>query len=107
MSVQDWIPACAGMTRTRRLERAFRDPGRAIQLWGVQVGGRYGKRLARISAVGTWPLLFSHRTVGLHRLRGPRGDDYAVRLTGRWRLIVRPGATGDQINIVDVEDYHE
>ena len=93
--------------RTTRLERAFTDPGRAIQLWGVQVGGRYGERLARISAVGSWPLLFSHRTLGLHRLRGPRSDDYAIRLTGRWRLIVRPGATPERIEIVDVEDYRE
>ena len=93
--------------RTTRLERAYTDPRRAMRLSGADIGGRYVDRLNWISALPRWEALFEHRPLGLHRLRGPRSDDYAVRLTGRWRLIVRPGATGDQINIVDVEDYHE
>ena len=92
--------------RTRRLERAYRDPGRAARLWGADVGRQYGIRLGRIQAAQDWARLTTFRTFDLHPLHGPRRGEYAIRLTGRWRLIVERGDSEGSIVIVGVEDYH-
>lgn len=92
--------------RTRRLERAYRDPDLAIRFWGPEVGSQYRIRLGRIQATESWAKLSTFRTFDLHPLHGPRRGEYAIRLTGRWRLIVEPGDSKRTILILGVEDYH-
>ena len=92
--------------RTRRLERAFRDPAFAVRLWGADVGSRYEQRLNVIQAQTDWNRLFLFRALNLHPLRGDRAGQFALRLTGRWRLIVQPGTSTNQVRIMSVEDYH-
>lgn len=93
--------------RTRQLERAYRDPARAVRLWGPEVGRQYRIRLGRIQATSSWTKLATFRTFDLHPLRGPRRGEYAIRLTGRWRLIVEPAEIESTIVILGVEDYHD
>lgn len=50
--------------------------------------------------------LFGLRALDLHPLTGDRGGQYAVRLTGRMRLILT--TDGDRRVIVEeVVDYHD
>ena len=92
--------------RTRRLERAYRDPGRAVRLWGADVGQRYADRLGRIQAAPDWATLTAIQVLDLHPLHGPRRGEYAIRLTGSWRLIIERGDLEGSIVITSVEDYH-
>ena len=93
--------------RNRRLERAYRDPGRAARLWGADVGLRYVERVSRIQTRPTWQDLFRLRQLDLHPLHGDRRGQFAARLTGRWRLILQPGEREGEVLILDVEDYHD
>ena len=91
---------------SRRLERAYQEPRRATRLWGPVVGPQFVRRLARLELEPSWEDLFRVRTLNLHPLHGGRAGDFALRLTGGWRLIVQPGSERDQIIIIGVEDYH-
>lgn len=41
---------------------------------------------------------------GLHPMKGDRAGDWAVKVTGNWRIVFRFD-DGDVVN-VDLEDYH-
>jgi proteic killer suppression protein len=49
--------------------------------------------------------LFGHRALGLHPLKGDRAGEYAITLTGNFRLIIEK-IKEDNVRILDVEDYH-
>ena len=90
----------------RRLRRCFEEEKEALRRWGPVVGRRYVERVNFILAATDWDDLFEFRFLGLHPLRGDRQGQFAARLTGRHRLIMRPGVSGNEILIIDVEDYH-
>ena len=92
--------------RTRRLQRCFEEEKEAIRSWGTDVGRRYVERVNFILAANVWDDLFTFQFLDLHPLRGNRQGQFAARLTGKYRLIVRPGDYGHDILIIDVEDYH-
>ena len=90
----------------RRLRRCFEEEKEAIRRWGPDVGRQYVERVNFILAIDSWNDLFTFQFLGLHPLRGGRQGEFAARLTGRYRLIVRPGGSQNDIVIIDVEDYH-
>ena len=91
---------------SRLLRRCFEEEKEAIRRWGPNVGRRYVERVNFILAVDEWDDLFNFQFLGLHPLRGDRQGQFAARLTGKYRLIVRPGGSGNEIVILNVEDYH-
>lgn len=92
--------------RSTRLRRAYERSDHATRRWGPDVARRYVTRLNTIQAVQRWEDLFNRPELGLHPLHGDRRGEFAIRLTGRWRLIVVPSEDGDEITIINVEDYH-
>ncbi len=88
-----------------RLLRASRSLSEATRLYGVPIGRRYIQRLAIIRAVDEFSQLYGHRALQLHPLRGERAGQYAMTLTGDFRLIIQ--RIGEEtIRILGVEDYH-
>jgi len=49
--------------------------------------------------------LFGFKALRLHPLKGDRAGQYAITLTGNYRLIIEKIAE-DTVRIMDVEDYH-
>ena len=92
--------------RTRRLQRCFQEEKEAIRSWGPDVGRRYFERVNFILAADHWDDLFTFQFLALHPLRGDRQGQFAARLTGGYRLIMRPGESRHTAVIIDVEDYH-
>ena len=91
--------------RTRRLERCFEDSSRAARTWGPEVGERYVERIRYLIEARSAADLYKIRTLDFHALTGDRAGQHAMRLTGRWRLIVT--LTDDDAALVDeVVDYH-
>lgn len=73
--------------RNRQLERAFSDE-KQVRRWGPQVGPRCIDRVRRILDAGGVDDLYELPALRFHPLHQDREGEYAIVLTGRWRLIV-------------------
>ena len=88
-----------------RLLRTSRSLSEATRLYGVPIGRKYIQRLAIIRAVEEFSHLYGHRALRLHPLSGDRAGQYAMTLTGNFRLIIER-VSEDRVRILGVEDYH-
>ena len=93
--------------RTRRLERCFEHVDFAVREWGPEVGPRYVERVRALYRARGFEFLYGFRALGLHPLRGDRRGQYALRLTGRMRLVIERGDDADTVIVVEVVDYHD
>jgi proteic killer suppression protein len=90
---------------TNRLADAGASLAEASRLFGVPIGRKYIQRLAILKATDKFTQLFGHRALRLHPLKGNRAGQYAMTLTGNYRLIIEK-VQEDRVRILDVEDYH-
>ena len=90
---------------TTRLAAASRSLSEASRLFGVPIGRKYIQRLAVLRATDKFTQLYGHRALRLHALRGNRAGQYAMTLTGNYRLII-DRTSEDEVRVLDVEDYH-
>ena len=90
---------------TNRLADAGASLAEASRLFGVPIGRKYIQRLAILKATDKFTQLFGHRALRLHPLKGNRAGQYAITLTGSFRLIMER-VEEDRVRILDVEDYH-
>lgn len=90
---------------TNRLSTASQSLSEATRLFGLPSGRKYIQRLAIIRAVEKFNQLYGHRALRLHPLRGDRVGQYAMTLTGNFRLIIER-VSEDRVRILGVEDYH-
>jgi proteic killer suppression protein len=87
------------------LQEASLNLAEASRLFRVPIGRKYMQRLAILRATEKFTELFGHRALKLHPLKGERAGEYAMTLTGNFRLIMEKKKE-DTVRIVDVEDYH-
>jgi len=90
---------------TNRLANAGISLAEASRLFGVPIGRKYIQRLAVLRATDKFTQLYGHRALRLHPLKGKRAGQYAMTLTGNYRLIIEK-VQDDKVRIMDVEDYH-
>ncbi len=90
---------------SHRLADASVSLEQASRLFGVPIGRKYIQRLAVLRATDKFAQLYGHRALRLHPLKGNRAGQYAITLTGNYRLIIEK-VEEDRVRIMDVEDYH-
>ena len=90
---------------SHRLQEASINLSEANRLFGVPIGRKYIQRLAILRATEKFTELFGHRALRLHPLKGERTGEYAMTLTGNFRLIVEK-IREDTVRIINVEDYY-
>ena len=90
---------------TTRLAAASRSLSEALRLFGVPIARKYIQRLAVLRATDKFAPLYGHRALQLHPLRGNHAGQYAMTLTGNYRLIIER-TSDDEVRVLDVEDYH-
>ena len=90
---------------TNRLSRAGISLELSTRLFGAPTGRKYIQRMAVIRAVDDFNQLYGLRALRLHSLRGDRSGQYAMTLTGNYRLIIQR-ISEDTVRILGVEDYH-
>lgn len=91
--------------RSRRLAQRYERNADAVRAWGADVGRRYVQRVAALYAAERREDLFSVRAFDLHPLTGDRVGQYAMRLTGRVRLILT-FEDDRHVTVEEVVDYH-
>lgn len=93
--------------RNRRLQKAFESEKQAIRNWGPDVGPSYVATVHFLGSVESMDDLPSFAFLRFHALRGNRAGQFAVSLTGKWRLVLTADDDDDAIAVVwGVEDYH-
>ena len=90
---------------TNRLAVASLSLSEATRLFGVPIGRKYIQRLVVLRAADEFTQLHGHQALRLHPLKGNRAGQYALTLTGNYRLIVER-MSEDKVRVLDVEDYH-
>lgn len=90
--------------KSRGLQRAFEQEREAIREWGPQVGPRYQERVKLIQAAASLNDLFAITYLHLHPLTGDRQGQYAITLSGRWRLILT--VEGATVTIEEVSAHY-
>lgn len=90
---------------SHRLVDASVSLSEASRLFGVPIGRKYIQRLAILRATDKFAQLYGHRALRLHPLKGNRAGQYAITLTGNYRLIIER-VEEDRVRILEVEDYH-
>ena len=90
---------------TNRLAAASLSLSEATRLFGIPIGREYIQRLTVLRAADKFTQLYAHRALMLHTLKGNRAGQYAITLTGNYRLIVER-ISEDKVRVLDVEDYH-
>jgi plasmid maintenance system killer protein len=77
----------------------------SIRLLGVSAGRKYIQRLTILRATDKFHQLYGHQALHLHQLKGDRVGQYAITLTGNYRLIIKV-IQEDRVLVLGVEDYH-
>ena len=90
---------------SNRLDSASLSLSESNRLFGLPIGRKYIQRLAVLRAVDKFAELYGHRALRLHALKGNRTGQYAMTLTGNYRLIIEK-VDEDTVRITNVEDYH-
>lgn len=92
--------------RSRRLRERYEQSTEAVRAWGPDVGRRYVLRVNALRAAERMQDLFNLRALDMHPLTGDRAGQFAIRLTGRMRLILT--SDGERrVTVEEVVDYHD
>lgn len=88
--------------RTRKLEREYQEYARAVKSYGPEVARRYILRINIIKQARDIEELMSLPALRCHALRGNYREQYAIKLTGFYRLIFT--LKGNALEIAQIEE---
>jgi toxin HigB-1 len=88
--------------RTRKLEREYRISDHAIKAYGAVVARKYIQRIDIIKQTKDIDELLKLPGLRCHSLKGDRQGQYAVNLTGFYRLIFT--LQGNALEIAHIEE---
>ena len=88
--------------RTRKLEREYKEHARAVKAYGGQVARRYIQRINIIKQARDIDELMVLPALKCHALKGDRQGQYAMTLTGFYRLIFT--LRGEELEIAHIEE---
>ena len=88
--------------RTRKLEKQYLNAKEAEKAYGAQVARRYIQRVNILKSARSFEELYAISVLKFHPLKGDRDGEYAIALTGFYRLIIRN--IGEVYDIVRIEE---
>ncbi|MFC1822768.1 type II toxin-antitoxin system RelE/ParE family toxin [Thermodesulfobacteriota bacterium] len=88
--------------RTRKLEKDYREFTKGVKAYGPEVARKYIQRINIVKQVRDIDELMNLPALGCHPLKGNRLGQYAVKLTGFYRLIFT--LRGDALEIAHIEE---
>jgi len=91
--------------RTKKLEKEYRKGTAAIKAYGAQVAKKYIQRINIIKHARNIDELSKLPGLRCHTLKGDRKGQFAVNLTGFYRLIFT--LQGDALEIANIEEVNK
>ena len=93
--------------RNRRLEQCYLQHKLAVRVYGHEVARRYVQRIDIIKTTRSVDELHRLPALRFHALSGSRVGQYAIRLTGFYRLIITLEGAGIQaVRIEEVSKHY-
>lgn len=92
--------------RTNLLERCSEDTGLASRTWPIGVATNYINSILTIRAARNIHDLYRIRSLRLSRKRGTRKGQFTIRLSNRWRLVLKFNDAGDRATIWEVTNHY-
>lgn len=89
----------------RMLRRRY-ESGKERRKYPTEVGPRYVQRVDALYDATDWSAIERIHTFHAHRLTGDREGQWALTLTGRWRLIVTVSDDGGAVTIEEVSNHY-
>ena len=91
--------------RTKKLQKQYENVREAEKAYGRQVARKYIQRLGILKSVKCFDELYKIPSLKFHPLKGNRKGEYAIKLTGYWRLIITND--GDIFDIAKIEEISD
>ena len=88
--------------KTKRLEKCYCQSSQATKEFGDQIARKYIQRVNLIKAAGNLDEVMSLPGLRCHPLKNNRQGQYAIKLTGFYRLIFT--VEGDHLDIAKIEE---
>jgi len=93
--------------RNNKLQKQYEKSAEAEKAYGKQVARKFIMRVNTLKSAKDFNELFSLPGWDFHPLKGNRKGEYAIKLTGFWRLIItNDGDTFDIAKIEEVSDHY-
>ena len=92
--------------RTKQLQRAFEENRQAVRLWGKDVARKYIARVLTLQSARDFRETRRLASLRAHPLQGDREGQWALDMTARYRLIVRPSRDGEAVMIEEVSSHY-
>lgn len=92
---------------TKKLHKQFENHKEAFKEYGSIVGKKYIDRVNILKSAKSFDDLYKIPSLKFHPLTGNRKGEYAMTLTGYWRLIItKDGDAFDIAKIEEVSDHY-
>lgn len=88
--------------RTKKLKQQYMQSEKAVRAYGEAVARKYIERINIINKARSFSELSAIRPLRCHPLKGNRKHQYAIILTGIYRLIFT--LKGDSLEVVRIEE---
>ena len=93
--------------KTKKLQKQYENSKEAEKAYGTQVGRKYIQRIGILKSAKSFEDLKIIPFLRFHSLKGNRKGEFAINLTGYWRLIItNDGDTFDIARIEEVSDHY-
>ena len=94
--------------KTKKPEKQYKFSNDAIKAYGEQIAKKYIMRINILKSAKSFDDLYSIPTLKFHPLTGKRKGEYAISLTGYYRLIIKnDGKTFDIVKIEEVSKHYD
>ncbi|MBD3808173.1 MAG: type II toxin-antitoxin system RelE/ParE family toxin [Epsilonproteobacteria bacterium] len=88
--------------KTNKLQKQYENSKDAIKAYGVDVAKRYIQRVNILKSAKSFDDLYTIPQLKFHQLTGNRNGEFAISLTGFYRLIITK--EGDIFDIAKIEE---
>jgi len=88
--------------KTKKLQKQFENSSNAVKTYGMVVAKKYIQRVNILKSAKSFEDLYKIPQLKFHTLTGDRDGEFAISLTGFYRLIVTND--GDAFDIVKIEE---
>lgn len=93
--------------KTNKLQKQYQNHKEAIKAYGLQIAKKYINRIDILKSAKSFDDLYKIPQLKFHPLSGNRKGEFAISLTGYWRLIItNDGDTFDIAKIEEVSDHY-
>jgi len=88
--------------KTKKLQKQYENSKDAIKAYGLDVAKKYINRVTLLKSAKSFDDLYTIPQLKFHPLRGERKGEFAISLTGFYRLIITND--GDIFDIAKIEE---